>query len=125
EVIPAKAETQAKTSDGSPAADRRPGSGKSSESKITAFLVTPDMPGFEVVEKRMEKCGVRGTATARLAFHDMFVPRENVLGQMGKGLRVALTVLDFGRTTFGASCTGAAKFCVSRAIEHAKQRVQF
>ncbi|MEX2175004.1 MAG: acyl-CoA dehydrogenase family protein [Pirellulaceae bacterium] len=95
------------------------------DSKITAFLVTPDMPGFEVVEKRMEKCGVRGTATSRLAFHDMFVPRENVLGQLGKGLKVALTVLDFGRTTFGASCTGAAKFCVARAVEHANRRVQF
>jgi acyl-CoA dehydrogenase family member 9 len=94
-------------------------------SKITAFIVTPDMPGFEVVEKRMEKMGVRGTATARLAFKNMFVPRENILGQIGKGLKVALTVLDFGRTTFGASCTGAAKFCVARAIEHANRRVQF
>ena len=91
----------------------------SKETKITAFLVTPDMPGFEVVEKRMAKCGVRGTATARLAFHDMFVPKENILGELGKGLRVALTVLDFGRTTFGASCTGAAKFCVARATQHA------
>jgi acyl-CoA dehydrogenase family member 9 len=95
------------------------------ESKITAFLVTPDMPGFQVVEKRMEKLGVRGTATSRLAFQNMFVPRENVLGQLGKGLKVALTVLDFGRTTFGASCTGAAKFCVTRAVEHANRRVQF
>jgi hypothetical protein len=95
------------------------------ESKITAFLVTPDMPGFQVVEKRMEKMGVRGTATSRLAFQNMFVPRENVLGQLGKGLKVALTVLDFGRTTFGASCTGAAKFCVARAVEHANRRVQF
>src|SRR5436190_2993096 len=94
-------------------------------SKVTAFIVTPDMPGFEVVEKRMEKMGVRGTATARLAFHDMFVPRENVLGQLGKGLRVALTVLDFGRVTFGASCTGAAKFCVARSLDHVKRRVQF
>lgn len=97
----------------------------SGETKVTAFLVTPDMPGFQVVEKRMEKCGVRGTATSRLAFQDMFVPRENVLGRIGKGLQVALTVLDFGRTTFGASCTGAAKFCVSRAVEHANRRVQF
>lgn len=97
----------------------------SRETKITAFIVTPDMPGFEVVEERMEKLGVRGTATSRLAFHDMFVPRENVLGELGKGLRVALTVLDFGRTTFGASCTGAAKFCVQRAAAHANTRVQF
>ncbi|HEV2949720.1 MAG TPA: acyl-CoA dehydrogenase family protein [Gemmataceae bacterium] len=93
--------------------------------KVTAFLVTPDMPGFEVVEARMPKCGIRGTATARLAFHDMPVPAENVLGQVGKGLKVALTVLDFGRTTFGASCTGAAKTCLRAAARHAKTRVQF
>ena len=97
----------------------------SKETKITAFLVTPDMPGFEVVEKRMEKCGVRGTATSRLAFNNMFVPKESVLGQLGKGLRVALTVLDFGRTTFGASCTGVAKRCIELARRHANTRVQF
>jgi alkylation response protein AidB-like acyl-CoA dehydrogenase len=73
----------------------------------------------------MEKVGIRGTATGRLAFHDMFVPKENILGAPGKGLRIALTVLDFGRTTFGASCTGAAKFCLAAACRHAKRRVQF
>ena len=93
--------------------------------KVTAFLVTPDLAGFEVVEARMEKVGIRGTATARLAFHDMRVPRENVLGDVGRGLNLALTVLDFGRTTFGASCTGAAKFCIHRAVEHANTRRQF
>jgi acyl-CoA dehydrogenase family member 9 len=97
----------------------------SRETKVTAFLVTPDLPGFEVVEARMPKCGIRGTATARLAFHDMRVPAGNVLGPVGKGLRVALTVLDFGRTTFGASCTGAAKTCLRAAVRHAKARVQF
>jgi len=97
----------------------------SSETKVTAFLVTPDMPGFEVVEARMPKCGIRGTATARLAFKDMVVPKANILGPLGKGLRVALTVLDFGRTTFGASCTGSAKTCLKASIEHAKRRVQF
>jgi alkylation response protein AidB-like acyl-CoA dehydrogenase len=97
----------------------------STDSKVTAFLVTPDMPGFEVVEDRMPKCGIRGTATARLAFHDMPVPAENILGPLGKGLRVALTVLDFGRTTFGASCTGTAKTCLRAAAQHAQKRVQF
>jgi len=97
----------------------------SSETKITAFLVTPDMPGFQVVEERMPKVGVRGTATGRLAFNNMYVPKENILGELGKGLRIALTVLDYGRTTFGASCTGAAKFCVERATQHALRRVQF
>jgi acyl-CoA dehydrogenase family protein 9 len=104
---------------------RTPGSGPDKKKELTAFLVTPDMPGFEVVEKRMPKVGIRGTATGRLAFHDMVVPRENVLGQVGKGLRIALTVLDFGRTTFGASCTGAAKTCLAAACTHAKRRVQF
>ena len=92
---------------------------------VTAFLVTPDMPGFQVIDPRMEKLGVRGTATARLAFRDMVVPRENILGPPGKGLKVALTVLDFGRTTFGACCTGAAKTCLRLASEHARTRRQF
>jgi alkylation response protein AidB-like acyl-CoA dehydrogenase len=98
---------------------------KGGESKISAFLVTPEMPGFEVVEARMDKCGIRGTATARLAFKDMPVPAENLLGPPGKGLKVALTVLDFGRTTFGASCTGAAKVCLAAAARHAVRRRQF
>jgi alkylation response protein AidB-like acyl-CoA dehydrogenase len=69
--------------------------------------------------------GVRGTATARLKFTNMFVPKENVLGELGRGLRIALTVLDYGRTTFGACCTGAAKFCCRASVEHANRRVQF
>lgn len=95
------------------------------DGKITAFLVTPDMKGFEVLEERMEKCGIRGTATGRIKFTDMYVPKENILGPVGKGLRVALTVLDFGRTTFGACCTGAAKFCIERMVARAKTRHQF
>ncbi len=98
---------------------------KGGESKVTAFLVTPDMPGFEVVNPRMEKVGIRGTATAQLAFHDMPVPAENVLGPVGKGLKVALTVLDFGRTTFGASCTGMSKTYLAAAARHAARRRQF
>src|SRR5437879_4517433 len=83
------------------------------------------MPGFEVLEARMDKCGIRGTATARLKFTNMPVPAENILGPFGKGLRVALTVLDFGRTTFGASCSGVARTCLKAALVHANNRVQF
>jgi acyl-CoA dehydrogenase family member 9 len=104
---------------------RTPVPGKPDESKITAFLVTPDMPGFEITEARADKCGIRGTATGRMRFTNMRVPNENILGQVGKGLKVALTVLDFGRTTFGASCTGAAKACLEAAVKHAKTRIQF
>jgi len=95
------------------------------ETQVTAFLVTPGMTGFRIVEPRMEKLGIRGTATARLAFEDMRVPAENILGPLGKGLKVALTVLDFGRTTFGACCTGMAKTCLRLAAEHARTRIQF
>ena len=95
------------------------------ETQITAFLVTPDMPGFRLVEPRMEKLGIRGTATAKLSFDGMAVPRENILGPLGKGLKVALTVLDFGRTTFGACCSGAARTCLQLAAEHARTRIQF
>src|SRR5258707_3397964 len=99
-----------------------PGSDKTA---ITAFLVTPDMPGFTILDARMSKMGIRGTATGRFALLDVKVPKENILGPMGKGLKVALTVLDFGRTTFGACCTGAAKTCLRLAIDHANTRKQF
>lgn len=93
--------------------------------KITAFLVSPDMPGFKVTEAALEKVGMRGSMTAKLEFHDMEVPARNILGEAGRGLHVALHVLDFGRTTFGASCTGSAKYCLERAVEHARTRRQF
>src|SRR6059036_2091790 len=99
-----------------------PGSDKTA---ITAFLVTPDMPGFTILEARMPKMGIRGTATGRFSLRDVKVPKENILGPMGKGLKVALTVLDFGRTTFGACCTGAAKTCLELAVKHANTRKQF
>src|SRR5437764_2387220 len=99
-----------------------PGSDKDA---ITAFLVTPDMPGFEILEARMPKMGIRGTATGKFAMRDVKVPKENILGPFGKGLKVALTVLDFGRTTFGACCTGAAKTCLELAVKHANTRRQF
>jgi acyl-CoA dehydrogenase family member 9 len=98
---------------------------KKGREQVTAFLVTPDMPGFEVEVERLDKCGIRGTATSKLAFHDVAVPVENIVGQPGKGLRVALTLLDYGRTTFGATCTGAARRCVEDAVRHAKTRHQF
>ncbi len=104
---------------------RTPVPDKPGKTAITAFLVTPDMPGFTMLEPRMPKLGIRGTATGRFALRNVRVPKENVLGPIGKGLRVALTVLDFGRTTFGACCTGAARTCLRLAVEHANQRRQF
>ncbi len=79
--------------------------GKTKE-KITAFLVTPDLPGFHVVSPNRSKCGIRGSWQATLEFKDMPVPRERILGELGKGLRVALSVLDYGRCTLSAGCVG-------------------
>lgn len=95
------------------------------EGKVTAFLVTPDMPGFKIQDAALEKVGTKGTKTANLTFNNLEVPKENILGHIGGGLRVCLTALDYGRVTFGANCTGIAKFLVEKAIEHAKHRIQF
>jgi acyl-CoA dehydrogenase family member 9 len=100
-------------------------SGETGRERITAFLVTPDMPGFRVEEKALDKCGIRGTVTSKLSFENLKVPIQNVIGEPKKGLRIALTLLDFGRTTFGASCTGVAKRCLNDAIQHSKNRIQF
>lgn len=98
---------------------------KGKQDKITAFLVTPDMAGFKVSEPALEKVGMRGSKTANLEFKNMEVPATNILGPIGGGLKVCLTVLDYGRTTFGAACTGAGKFLLQKAIEHSKSRYQF
>jgi acyl-CoA dehydrogenase family member 9 len=93
--------------------------------RITAFIVTRDMPGVRVVAKALEKVGYRGTWTANLDFENVEVPEENILGEKGKGLRLCLTVLDYGRTAFGAACTGVAKYLVARATDYAVKRHQF
>jgi alkylation response protein AidB-like acyl-CoA dehydrogenase len=98
---------------------------KTEDDKVTAFLVTPDMPGFKVLDRSLEKLGMRGTWTANLAFENMEVPAANILGEKGKGLKICLTVLDYGRTTFGALCTGVAKALLEKAVTHAVKRHQF
>jgi acyl-CoA dehydrogenase family protein 9 len=50
---------------------------------VKSFLVTPDMPGFEILEARMPKMGIRGTATGRFAMRNVCVPKENILGKPG------------------------------------------
>ncbi len=93
--------------------------------KVTAFLVTPDLPGFEIVSPNRSKCGIRGSWQATLRFTNMAVPKERILGQLGKGLKVALSVLDYGRCTLSAGCVGGAKKALALAVEHARSRVQF
>ncbi len=93
--------------------------------KVTAFIVTPDLPGFEIITPNRGKCGVRGSWQASLRFTNMAVPADRILGQLGKGLKVALSVLDYGRCSLSAGCVGGARKLLQRCIERARARKQF
>jgi len=69
--------------------------------------------------------GIHGVHTADLSFKDMEVPKENVLGQVGGGFKLALTVLDYGRTSLAAGCLGGAKELLEISTAYAQQRMQF
>jgi len=98
---------------------------KTEDGKTTAFIVTPDMPGFSVQDGALEKTGYRGTKTSNLLFSDMRLPKNHLLGQPGQGLKICLTVLDYGRCAFAATCVGVAKDLQSRSVKHATMRHQF
>jgi acyl-CoA dehydrogenase family protein 9 len=93
--------------------------------KVTAFIVTPDLPGFHIVSPNRSKCGVRGSWQATMKFTDMMVPNDRILGQLGKGLKVALSVLDYGRCTLSAGCVGGAKRLLERCVDRVRTRQQF
>jgi alkylation response protein AidB-like acyl-CoA dehydrogenase len=90
----------------------------------TAFLIEPSMPGFRVVET-VRKLGIRGSTQAELEYRDLCVPAENVLGQVGRGFAVAVTVLNGGRLTLAAGCTGGSKHIFREMTSYAEQRIQF
>jgi acyl-CoA dehydrogenase family protein 9 len=90
----------------------------------TAFLLTPDLPGFSVAGT-VRKLGIRGSTQAELVYKDLRVPPENILGTVGKGFSVAVHVLNGGRLTLAAGCTGATKRVLSEMAKYAEQRVQF
>lgn len=95
------------------------------DGKVTAFIVEKGNEGLVITAPALDKVGIRGTRTTNLAFNNLRIPKENLLGPIGGGLRVCLTALDYGRTTFGATCTGIAKDLLIRAKNHAVKRVQF
>ncbi|GFJ92077.1 acyl-CoA dehydrogenase [Phytohabitans rumicis] len=91
---------------------------------ITAFVVEGDAPGI-TVERRNEFLGLRGLENSVTRFHDVFVPAENVIGGLGKGLKIALTTLNTGRLSLPAMCVGAGKWSLNVAREWAAERVQW
>jgi acyl-CoA dehydrogenase family protein 9 len=90
----------------------------------TAFLIEPSMPGFRVVDT-VRKLGIRGSTQAELEYTDLRVPAENVLGEVGRGFAVAVHVLNGGRLTLAAGCTGGSKHIFREMTSYAGQRVQF
>ncbi|MEM1115800.1 MAG: acyl-CoA dehydrogenase family protein [Bacteroidota bacterium] len=92
---------------------------------VTALIVTPDMEGVEFFQKNRSKAGIRGTWQARIRFTDVRVPKENLLHQEGKGLKVALTCLNYGRCTLSAGVAGAAKQAAEQATKWVQTRHQF
>ena len=100
--------------------DRRPGP----KMRPTAFIIRPDMPGFRVVGT-VRKLGIRGSTQAELSYENLEVPADHMLGAPGKGFGVAVHVLNGGRLTLAAGCTGAAKVTLKAMVDYASQRVQF
>lgn len=91
---------------------------------ISAFIVESSFPGFSV-GKHEEKLGLHGSPTAELVFEDCIVPRENLLGQEGKGFKIAMQTLDGGRIGIAAQALGITEGAMEEAIAYTKSRVQF
>ncbi len=91
---------------------------------ITAFLVEPSMPGF-TVGKKEDKLGIRASSTCELILEDCRVPKTNVLGEVGKGYKVAIETLNEGRIGIGAQMVGVARGALEHAIQYASERKQF
>ncbi|MGJ9413359.1 acyl-CoA dehydrogenase family protein [Aeromicrobium sp. CF4.19] len=91
---------------------------------ISAFLVPTDSPGLERTVI-IGKLGLRGQATAELAFDGVRVPASAMLGAEGKGFRIAMETLDKGRVAIGASCTGIIQGCLESVVAYTTSREQF
>ncbi len=91
---------------------------------VTAFIITPDMPGFKV-GAREHKMGLCGSDTVELVFEDLHVPVENRLGTEGEGFKIALNTLDYGRIGIAAQSVGLGQAALDEALEYAKNRIQF
>ncbi|MFD1955004.1 acyl-CoA dehydrogenase family protein [Paenibacillus thailandensis] len=92
--------------------------------KFTAFIVEKGTPGFTVGPEE-KKMGIKGSSTCPLYFEDAPVPVCNVLGEIGKGHRIAFNILNIGRFKLGAGCLGAAKETIALAAKFANTREQF
>ena len=91
---------------------------------ISAFIVERDFPGFSVGTHE-KKMGIRGSSTCELIMEDCIVPKENLLGELNKGFKVAMTTLDGGRIGIGAQALGIAQGAINECVKYVKERTQF
>jgi short/branched chain acyl-CoA dehydrogenase len=91
---------------------------------ITAFIIEREFPGFQVGKKE-DKLGIRASSTCELILDNCRVPRENVLGEVGKGYKIAIETLNEGRIAIGAQMIGLARGALDHAVAYAKERKQF
>ena len=91
---------------------------------ISAFIVEKDFPGFSIGKKE-KKLGIRGSATAELIFENCIVPKENLLGEEGKGFAIAMKTLDGGRVGIASQALGIAQGAMDETVKYTKERKQF
>jgi short/branched chain acyl-CoA dehydrogenase len=91
---------------------------------ITAFLIESDAPGFKVGRKE-DKLGIRASSTCELLLEGCKAPQENVLGELGKGYKIAIETLNEGRIGIGAQMCGLARGALDHAIAYVQDRKQF
>ena len=91
---------------------------------ISAFIVEKGMPGFSIGKKEL-KMGIRGSATCELIFENCIVPKENLLGPLGKGFSIAMKTLDGGRIGIASQALGIAQGAMDETVKYTKERKQF
>ena len=91
---------------------------------ISAFIVDRDAPGFSVGAHE-KKMGIRGSSTCELIFDNCKIPKENLLGEVGKGFKIAMMTLDGGRIGIGAQALGIAQGCIDQTVKYIQERIQF
>ncbi len=94
------------------------------KASMTAFVVTRDLPGVSAGPHE-DKMGIRASNTTSVAFQDVKVPDDHVLGEVGKGFKAAMRILNAGRTGLGGGCVGGMKRLISLSSRQAKERRQF
>ena len=91
---------------------------------ITAFLIEREFPGFQVGKKE-DKLGIRASSTCELILDNCRVPKDNVIGAVGKGYKIAIETLNEGRIAIGSQMIGLARGALDHAVAYARERKQF